>query len=333
MVVAEQFARASKTGDDLVEDQQHAVLVADLPHARQVFVRRNQYAAAGDDRLHQQRGDCLRPFINDRFLKRLRAGDTVFGRAEFGMPTVGIGGRNVNEPGRHRPIADLALGLAGGAHRAQSIAVISAVAGDDLVAGRAACFAGLLVILAGDFEGDLIRFGAAGGEVDPAAPAQQLQYPVRQLRAGRVGHGGREIGQFHHLRGRRLRQLAAPIPNVHTPQARHRIQIATALVVFQVAAFPRTISGGGLSASGLCWVRGCHRARRSNSEMEGATVIFLSLLLWSQYRLRCDHTSISRSGLQSAGGCCSGNACAVAEAGEDAKLQFRRRSRCRVSSQ
>ena len=46
-------------------------------------VRRNQHAAAGDDRLHQQRGNRLRPFINDRFLKRLRAGDTVFGRAEF----------------------------------------------------------------------------------------------------------------------------------------------------------------------------------------------------------------------------------------------------------
>ena len=38
VVVAEQFARASKTGDDLVKDQQHAVLVADFAHARQVFV-------------------------------------------------------------------------------------------------------------------------------------------------------------------------------------------------------------------------------------------------------------------------------------------------------
>ena len=237
VIVAELFARASKTGDDLVKDQQHAVLVAYLPHPRQVFVRRDQHAAAGDDRLHQQRGNRLRPFINDRLLKRLRAGDTVFGRAEFGMPPVGIGRRNVKEPGCHRPIADLALGLAGGAHRAQSIAVISAVAGDDLIAGRAARFAGLQMILAGNLEGDLVRFGAAGGKVDAAPPAQQFQYLVRQLRAGRVGHGGREIGQFHHLRGRRLRQLAAPIPNVHTPQARHRVQIALALVIFQVAAF------------------------------------------------------------------------------------------------
>ena len=124
MVVAEQFARTSKTGDDLVKDQQHAVLVANLPYPRQVLVRRDQHAAAGDDRLHQQRGNRLRPFIDDRLLKRLRAGDTVFGWAEFGMPPVGIRRRYVNETGRHRSITDLALGLAGGAHRAQSIAVI-----------------------------------------------------------------------------------------------------------------------------------------------------------------------------------------------------------------
>ena len=120
-LVAEEPARPPDTGDNLVEDEQHAVLVADLAHARQVFVGRDQHAAAGDDRLHQQCGDRLRPLVDDRLLDRLGAGKAVLGRTEFGVRAVGIGGRNVDETGRHRAVADLALGLAGGAHRAQGI--------------------------------------------------------------------------------------------------------------------------------------------------------------------------------------------------------------------
>ena len=92
--------------------------------------------------------------------------------------------------------------------------MVGAVAGDDLVAVGAARLARLQVILARDLEGDLVGLGAAGGEVDASAPAQQVQNLGGQPCAGRVGHGRGEVGQFGHLRGRGFGQLAAAVADI-----------------------------------------------------------------------------------------------------------------------
>ena len=59
MLAGKPFARAAKAGVNLVEDQQRAVLVAELAEQRQKFRRRNVDAAAGLNRLDENRADLL----------------------------------------------------------------------------------------------------------------------------------------------------------------------------------------------------------------------------------------------------------------------------------
>ena len=53
----ERRAGAAEAGDHLVEDQQDAVLVADLAQALEIALRRNQHAGRTRDRLDDHRGD------------------------------------------------------------------------------------------------------------------------------------------------------------------------------------------------------------------------------------------------------------------------------------
>ena len=61
----ERGAGASEAGHHLVEDQQNAVPVADLAHARQIAVRIEHDAVRADDRFDQQRRDAVAAFVHD----------------------------------------------------------------------------------------------------------------------------------------------------------------------------------------------------------------------------------------------------------------------------
>ena len=53
----EGMAEAAEAGDDLVEDQQDAVLVADLAQALEIALGRRQHAGRAGHRLDDDRGD------------------------------------------------------------------------------------------------------------------------------------------------------------------------------------------------------------------------------------------------------------------------------------
>ena len=74
-------AGPADAGDDLVEDQQDVVPVADLPQDRQVLVGRVDHAAGVPDRLDHDRGDRVGVFHLDDLLDDRGAGDAAVGVA------------------------------------------------------------------------------------------------------------------------------------------------------------------------------------------------------------------------------------------------------------
>ncbi len=64
--LANHDAESSEAGDDLVEDQQGAVLVAQPAQAREVLGGRGVHAAGADDRLGDDRGDLVPPVGEQR---------------------------------------------------------------------------------------------------------------------------------------------------------------------------------------------------------------------------------------------------------------------------
>ena len=63
MIGGEHLTRTSKTVDDLVCDQQRAVLVTNFTKASPIPIRRNDNAVGGGDRLGDDGGDGLRVFV------------------------------------------------------------------------------------------------------------------------------------------------------------------------------------------------------------------------------------------------------------------------------
>ncbi len=62
MLVPEPLPGPAKAADDLIYDQERAVLFADLFYGSQVLIVGNEYPAAGNDRLYDHAGDCLGQF-------------------------------------------------------------------------------------------------------------------------------------------------------------------------------------------------------------------------------------------------------------------------------
>jgi len=146
-----------------------------------------------------------------------------------------VGVRRVDEDEARQQglVAHAALGLAGGAERAERVAVIAAVAGDDLEALRAA---GLGVVLASDLEGRLVGLGAAAREVGLALEAELLDQRRRQPDGRLVAEGQRRVGQTRHLLTRYVGELLPAVAHVHAPQARHPVEQAPPLRVGDEAA-------------------------------------------------------------------------------------------------
>ena len=142
----EHLAGAAEAGDDLVEDQQHVVAVADLAQARQILGRRRGDAAGVADRLDDHRGDGLRPLQLDDPLDLVDAGDAAARVAQVERAGM-AGGRHGLEEARQRRLENrLAARQAGGRERAHRGAVVAGVQADDLVLER---IAGLAVVLPG----------------------------------------------------------------------------------------------------------------------------------------------------------------------------------------
>ena len=92
VVGRERPARPPEARHDLVEDQQHAVAVADLADARPVVVLgRDRAADRRDDRLPDDRGDAARPGGQDRRLDLGRGGLAAVGMGVRPRAAVAVG--------------------------------------------------------------------------------------------------------------------------------------------------------------------------------------------------------------------------------------------------
>ncbi len=113
------LAGAAPAGHHFVGDEEHAVAVADLAQAREVFGRRNEDAVGADNRLDDDGGHVA--LVADHVLDVVGAGDVAGGIGVLDGAVVAVGlGRedNVGDfAGRfHGPAARIASGC-DGAHR------------------------------------------------------------------------------------------------------------------------------------------------------------------------------------------------------------------------
>ncbi len=256
VVAGEQLADPAERADDLVGDQQHVVLVADLADPLEVPGGRREAAAGVLHRLQEDGRDRVRPLELDGL------GDAVGGPAAEGLEVVAqvlrsavvVGVRHLVRAGHERLERDPGLGDAGDRQRALRGAVVGDAAADHLVLAR---LADQLPVLLGQLPGRLDGLAAAGREEDPVQVARRgLDQPLGQLDGPGVGVGPeREEGQVLGLLGRGLGQLDPAVADLHDEQPGQPVEVAPPLVVVDVGALTahddrhahrrsRTSSGG-----------------------------------------------------------------------------------------
>ena len=132
----EHLSRPADAGDDLVEDQQDVVAVADLAQDRQVLRRRVDDAAGVADRLDHDRRHGGRVFHLDHLLDDRGAGDAAIGIALAERAAITGRREDVQEAGRQRLVDRLARLQPRGRQAAERRAVPGLVSADDLVLAR-----------------------------------------------------------------------------------------------------------------------------------------------------------------------------------------------------
>ncbi len=173
--MANQRPGPAEAGHDLVGDHQDVVPVADLAHALDVAVGRDEDAVRADDGLEEDRGDALGALVADDVLEALQALGHGSG---FGLsPTVRV---RVADDADDARLVRPAARVAGQGHRAHRRTVIGPIAGQDLVpAGH----------VTGQLDGVLDGLGATEREEDLVHVARQ---DLGQLRAEPSPDLGRE---------------------------------------------------------------------------------------------------------------------------------------------
>ena len=189
-------AEAAEAGDDLVEDQQDAVLVADLAQALEIALRRRQNAGGaghglddhgGDGGGVVQRDDALQLVGEMRAPFRLAAGEGLFGAV--------IGVRQVVDARQQRAEELAVLDDAADRDAAEADAVIAALAADQ---ARPAALALHVPIGERDLERRIHGLRARVAEEDVVEVAR------RELGEAR-GEG--EAARMAELEGRRIVEL------------------------------------------------------------------------------------------------------------------------------
>jgi hypothetical protein len=217
---AEGVAGAAEAGDDLVEDQQDAVLVADLAQALQVALRRHQHAGGAGHRLDDHRGDgeascsatrrsrssaSSRRAPAGRALKALRAGSCVW--------------RQVVHAGQHGAEHLAVAHHAADRDAAEVDAVVAALAADQ--PGALALAAGA-VVGQRDLQRGVDRLGAGVGEEDLVQPSGAIDATAlgasKAISGGPSGRSARSPASAA-CAGAAFDDPRRPWPALHAPQA------------------------------------------------------------------------------------------------------------------
>ena len=239
---AEHVAEAAERADDLVGDQQHVVLVADLADPLEVAGRRREAATGVLHRLEEHRGDGVGTLELDGL------GDPVRRPSDRRPPRrapprpapcsarpVEVGVRHPERRGHQRLERCLHARQTGDGQRALGGAVVGDGPTDDLVLGR---LAGQLEVVLGQLPGALDRLAATTGEEDPVQVTRRVaRDPLGQLDRRRVRVGPqRHEGQLAGLLGRGVGQLGTPVAQLGHEEPGQCVEVALALRVVDVGA-------------------------------------------------------------------------------------------------
>ena len=196
-----QRSGAAHAAHHFIENEQHAVAVADRADPLEVVGdRRHRARGRADHRLGHEGDDLIGPEFEDLVLERLCGARRIIGVALAGiLPAIGVAGIDMVGFDQQRAELGAAPFVAAGCERAQRVAMIALAARDDVPALR---FALLDEILPRHFQRGLDRFRSAAHEIDVIdSLGRGLDQPVGQL----LGDLGREKRRY----GRRRSYRAA----------------------------------------------------------------------------------------------------------------------------
>ena len=231
---AEHRAQPPRRADDLLGDEQHAVLVADLAHAPEVAIGRGEASARVLQRFEHHRRDGLRSFEHDRLFDRVRGErhERVLVLGE--RVPVGVGVGDVH-PARRQGLERRAeAGDARRRHRAHRRTVIRRLPGDDLVALR---LADRSEVLARQLPRRLHRLRPTGREEDAVeiAGREPAQHRRQLDRRGMRERPDRVVAERSRLLGGRVGQPPATVPDLHREEPRESVELAVVVLVEDVA--------------------------------------------------------------------------------------------------
>ena len=229
----EHGAQAPERRDDLVEDQQDPVAIAQLPQARQVARRRDHDPGRHEDRLGDQGRDGPGILELDRLLDETQVGRRDGLGRDVERRAVGVRRVEVDEAAGQGLVRRPPDGPAAGRDRVAGCAVVGAVVGQDLVLRRVPS---LLVELAGDLHRRFGGLAAPGEQLDHrVAVGQEAQEDIDELEGPVVrGHRRGGHGEPPQLRRPGLRELRVAMAKRRAEGAREPVDVAPPLDVDHV---------------------------------------------------------------------------------------------------
>ena len=235
MVHREPLPRSPEPAHDLVGDQHDPVAGAELSHAFEVAVGRDQDPVRAGDGLEDERRDRLRTLELDRLLERRERRRR--GLRPTRRPAVRI--QHVDDPGHRRVLVRPPTRIAGQVDRGVGGSVVRAVASQDLLPPRERLR---------DPDRVLVRLGAAQGEeglLQVAGPERGELLPEPGARL--VRHERRDVGELLRLPRDRVGHALVPVPDVHAHQLRVEVEVPLVVDVPEVDALrPVHRDRGGL---------------------------------------------------------------------------------------
>ena len=249
-LAGKQMPGAAHAAHHLVQDQQHAVLVADLADALEITLNRRHRAGCGaDHRLRHKGHHGLGTKAEDFRLQLIRHPLAVVIAALALSPAhILIAGRDMGDVDQQRRELGTAPFIAACRQRTEGVAVVALLAGDDMAALR---LAALQVVLAGELDRGLGGLRPAGDEIDPVDVArcvghQQVCQLFRRFRGEEAGMGK---GQLADLLLHRLDHIGVGMAQAGHCSAAGAVEIALAVRVDQIAAV--TGNSGGQAGFGV----------------------------------------------------------------------------------
>ncbi len=221
--------------DHLVADQQHAIPVADLADARPVSGRRRERPAGVLQRLHEHRGNGLRPFHLDAQFEVIRTAQRAGVEVLAVVASVAVRRLHLDRPRHQRLERSLDRGHAGHAERPDRGAVVGEVARDHL---RARGLAAQLEVLARQLDRGVDGLAARRSQEHPVEVTGRQFGKARGQFDGRfVGERpDREVAERLGLARRCFAQLGPTVPRLHREQPGEPVEVPLAVLVPHVAA-------------------------------------------------------------------------------------------------